>query len=95
MNHTFYTDVHPPLGKMLIGFAGYLSNYNGSYTFPSGEPYPSHVNYVSMRLWVATLGALAIPLIFLSCLNLYMDKWTSVFVCFCLLLGMVPVLYPR
>ncbi|KAJ8968137.1 hypothetical protein NQ317_007863 [Molorchus minor] len=36
INRTFFFDVHPPLGKMLIGLSGYLTGYDG--TFPFDKP---------------------------------------------------------
>ncbi|XP_004917113.1 protein O-mannosyl-transferase 2 isoform X4 [Xenopus tropicalis] len=49
INRTFFFDVHPPLGKMLIGLAGYLSGYNGSFPFQRpGQSYETH-NYLGMR----------------------------------------------
>lgn len=46
----FYFDVHPPLGKMLIGLAGYLTGYRGEHEFKQpGQPFgDSH--YYGMRL---------------------------------------------
>ena len=30
---TFFFDVHPPLGKMMIAGMGYISGYNGTHPF--------------------------------------------------------------
>ncbi|CCD23013.1 uncharacterized protein NDAI_0A08600 [Naumovozyma dairenensis CBS 421] len=62
LRHEFYHDVHPPLGKMLVGLSGYLANYNGSWDFPSGEKYPDYLDYVKMRLFQATFSALCVPI---------------------------------
>ncbi|ODV79353.1 glycosyltransferase family 39 protein [Suhomyces tanzawaensis NRRL Y-17324] len=61
LRHEFYHDVHPPLGKMLIGLSGYLAGYNGSWDFPSGETYPDYIDYTKMRIFQATFSALCVP----------------------------------
>jgi hypothetical protein len=62
LNQTFYFDVHPPLGKMLVGLAGALSGFNGSFDFPSGAVYPEHVPFKSMRIMLALPGIAMVPL---------------------------------
>ncbi|XP_029453496.1 protein O-mannosyl-transferase 2 isoform X2 [Rhinatrema bivittatum] len=70
INRTFFFDVHPPLGKMLIGLAGHLSGYDGSFPFlKPGQPYGTH-NYVGMRLFCALLGSCTAPFAFLTVLEL-------------------------
>ncbi|KAH9490335.1 hypothetical protein Btru_034988 [Bulinus truncatus] len=62
INRTFFFDVHPPLGKMLIGLSGVLTGYDGSFPFHKpGDPY-ENANYVGMRVFCAVLGALLVPL---------------------------------
>lgn len=61
LRHEFYHDVHPPLGKMLIGLSGYLAGYNGSWDFPSGETYPDYIDYTKMRIFNATFSAFCVP----------------------------------
>lgn len=64
INRTFFFDVHPPLGKMLIALAGKLTGYNG--TFPFGKPgdkYEDH-NYAGMRVFCALLGSMVPPFCF-------------------------------
>ncbi|XP_077477713.1 protein O-mannosyl-transferase 2 [Stigmatopora argus] len=57
INRTFFFDVHPPLGKMLIGLAGYMSGYDGTFHFTKpGDKYEHH-NYLGMRGFCAGLGS--------------------------------------
>eukprot|EP00057_Strongylocentrotus_purpuratus_P031920 XP_786089.3 PREDICTED: protein O-mannosyl-transferase 2 [Strongylocentrotus purpuratus] len=66
INRTFFFDVHPPLGKMLIGLAGYLTGYDGSFPFDKpGDKY-GDTEYYGMRAFCTTLGALIIPLTYLT-----------------------------
>lgn len=67
LRHEFYHDVHPPLGKMLIGFSGYLAGYNGSWDFTAGKSYPTSVDYVYMRLFQALFSTLCVPVAYLTC----------------------------
>ena len=77
---TFYFDVHPPLGKMLVGLAGRLSGYTGGWGFNSGEVYPEHIPYVKMRMIVATFGSLCVPFSFILAKNLGLSDATSVMI---------------
>ncbi|GFR57381.1 protein O-mannosyl-transferase 2 [Elysia marginata] len=66
INRTFFFDVHPPLGKMLIGLAGLSTGYDGSFPFEKpGDPY-GDTNYVGMRMFCAVLGAMLVPLAYQS-----------------------------
>lgn len=66
LRHEFYHDVHPPLGKMMVGLSGWLAGYNGSWDFPSGELYPDYINYTKMRIFQATFASLIVPLAYFT-----------------------------
>ncbi|XP_037294081.1 protein O-mannosyl-transferase 2 isoform X2 [Manduca sexta] len=66
INRTFFFDVHPPLGKMLLALSGKLTGYDGSFPFEKpGDKYEG-AKYQGMRFFCTALGALVIPLTFLS-----------------------------
>jgi dolichyl-phosphate-mannose-protein mannosyltransferase len=68
----FYFDVHPPLGKMLVGLAGLLAGYDGNFEFKSGTVYPPEMRYGLWRLYMATYGVLMVPVAWYTCKGL---KW--------------------
>lgn len=77
LKREFYFDVHPNLGKMLIGLSGWLCNYNGTFSFDSGSKYPEWVDYVFMRIFTASFGALLVPLAYATAVQMGMSPWAS------------------
>lgn len=63
----YFFDVHPPFGKLLFAFAGWLVGYNGEFLFDNiGDSYiTNNVPYVAYRAMPASLGALTVPTVFL------------------------------
>ncbi|KAJ4345521.1 Dolichyl-phosphate-mannose--protein mannosyltransferase 4 [Didymosphaeria variabile] len=67
LQRTYFFDVHPPFGKLLFAFAGWLVGYDGSFLFENiGDSYITNkVPYVAYRAMPATMGALTVPTVFL------------------------------
>ncbi|KAK9299727.1 hypothetical protein QLX08_007353 [Tetragonisca angustula] len=65
INRTFFFDVHPPLGKMLIALSGYLTGYDGTFPFEKPGDKFENVKYVGMRIFCTFLGATIVPLSYL------------------------------
>ena len=63
---TYYFDVHPPLGKLILAGTGYAAGYNGSYLFDKiGDEYAEHAApYIALRSVPAAFGASLVPLAF-------------------------------
>lgn len=67
INRTFFFDVHPPLGKMLIAYSGYISGYDGRFAFDKpGDPYEHWTQYLGMRIFCAALGMTIPSFIYLA-----------------------------
>ena len=88
LKREFYFDVHPPLGKMLVGLAGLLTGYDGNFEFKSGELYPESVPYVAMRVMMATYGVALVPLGWYTAVELGLSPWACHLVALMVLCGM-------
>ncbi|ODN79524.1 hypothetical protein L202_03485 [Cryptococcus amylolentus CBS 6039] len=85
LNREFYFDVHPPLGKMLVGLAGLLAGYTGNFDFKSGVQYPPDVPYTAMRVILATFGVALVPLAWFTAGELGWSRFTRHWVTICVL----------
>ncbi|KAJ3120559.1 Protein O-mannosyltransferase 2, partial [Nowakowskiella sp. JEL0407] len=66
LKHDFYSDVHPPLGKILLGFSAWVAGIDPTFGFESGANYPDTVNYVVMRVFCASFGAGMVPIAYFT-----------------------------
>ncbi|CDZ98086.1 glycosyltransferase family 39 protein [Phaffia rhodozyma] len=66
----YYFDVHPPLSKMLLGLAGYLSGFDGLFDFENiGDKYVDpaaglNVPFKGMRSMPAVFGSLTVGVVY-------------------------------
>ncbi|GAB7326712.1 hypothetical protein MBLNU13_g10666t1 [Cladosporium sp. NU13] len=66
LQRTYFFDVHPPFGKLLFAFAGWLVGYDGSFLFENiGDSYITNkVPYVAYRSMPAMMGSLTVSVVF-------------------------------
>lgn len=76
LKRELYFDVHPPLGKLLVGLSGYIADYDGSFLFESGETFPENCNYVIMRVFNCLFGVLCTPLAYKTAVLSGFNPWT-------------------
>lgn len=72
---------------MLVGLAGALSGFNGSFDYPSGAVYPEHVPYRAMRVLLALPGIAMVPLAWGTAVELRFSKWSQHIVTLMVLCG--------
>jgi dolichyl-phosphate-mannose-protein mannosyltransferase len=67
LERTYFFDVHPPFGKLLFAFMGWLVGYDGHFHFENiGDSYIANkVPYVAFRSLPAILGALTVSVVYL------------------------------
>ncbi|KAI8583008.1 hypothetical protein K450DRAFT_268930 [Umbelopsis ramanniana AG] len=68
LTKTFSLDINPPLGKLLLVLGTCSSGFDGRFDFTNvgGSYASSDVPYVRLRMICATMGALAIPMAYLT-----------------------------
>lgn len=66
LQRTYFFDVHPPFGKLLFAFAGWLVGYDGSFLFENiGDSYIANkVPYVAYRSMPAMMGSFTVSVVF-------------------------------
>ncbi|KAK7226475.1 hypothetical protein V2G26_014478 [Clonostachys chloroleuca] len=67
LERTYFFDVHPPFGKLLFAFMGWLVGYDGHFHFDNiGDSYITNkIPYVAFRSLPAILGALTVTVTYL------------------------------
>ncbi|KZF23902.1 glycosyltransferase family 39 protein [Xylona heveae TC161] len=66
LQRTYFFDVHPPFGKLLFAFVGWLVGYDGHFLFDNiGDSYITNkVPYVAFRALPALLSTLTVTTVF-------------------------------
>lgn len=64
----YFLDVHPPLARLLVTLSAWIGGFRGNFSFYDiGADYLKHnVPYVTMRSFTGTLGALVVPVAYLT-----------------------------
>ncbi len=75
--HEYFFDIHPPLGKLIISGAGYLTSFKPGFSFANiGEKFPDN-SYLWLRLLPTLAGVLLPIIIYLLALRLGLSRLAS------------------
>ena len=88
LKNTFFFDSNPPLGKMMIAFAGYLAGFDGKFTFDKiGQEYPADLPLWALRFIPALSGSLMTPTVYLIMTELGLSYYAGGLAAFMVLFG--------
>ncbi|XP_059150933.1 protein O-mannosyl-transferase 1-like [Physella acuta] len=78
LKNTFFFDVHPPLGKLLLALAGRYAGFEGEINFERiGAEFPATVPVEMLRLIPAVLGSLVVPVVYQICVEIGMSRYAA------------------
>jgi len=63
LSHQYFFDIHPPLGKLILGLVAFLAKIQPGFDFQIFQEY-SNFNYLALRSTVAFFGSLFVVLIY-------------------------------
>lgn len=72
---------------MLVAAGGLVAGYDGSFAFTSGTDYPPGLHYSIMRMFVASFGAMIVPLVYIAAIQLRLRQPTAILVALMTLFG--------
>lgn len=72
---------------MLVAVGGLLAGYNGSFSFSSGAGYPPGLHYSIMRMFVASFGAMIVPLVYIAAIQLRLRQPAAILITLMTLFG--------
>lgn len=89
LRREYFFDVHPPLGKLIIAATGWLSGYDGSFTFASiGLPYAgTSAPFTTMRFVMAAFGWATMALSFATLLEMGFSLMAATFAASLIIFG--------
>lgn len=74
---------------MLVAVGGLVAGYDGSFAFASGADYPLGLHYGIMRMFVASFGAMIVPLVYIAAVQLRFRQPTAILVTLMTLFGKI------
>jgi dolichyl-phosphate-mannose-protein mannosyltransferase len=76
---SYFTDIHPPLAKLIMALVAWFAGYKGNIMFSAigdDAKYPT-MEYVLLRVTPAFFGALCVPLIYFSMRSMVCSQFAS------------------